>query len=59
MIEAIHLITLFGMIFTNIAWYFYCHFKIRKSDNAFMHWVDDNKKQYDIVRYVSLAWNFK
>lgn len=59
MIEAIHLITLFGMIFANIGWFFFYHYKLRKQDSAYKHWVDQNKKAYVIVRYVALAWNFK
>ena len=59
MVTAIHLITLFSMLFANVGFGLFLHMRLRKEDPAFKFWTDHNPRIYTVAKWVMMGYSFK
>jgi hypothetical protein len=59
LVTAIHLTTLFSMLLFNIFFGLYMHMRLRKHDQPFRYWVDQNPIWYNRLKWSILLYSFK
>ena len=59
LVTSIHLICLFSMMLANLGFTLIMHLKLRKDDQAFKYWTDENIKPYRIIKWLMFLYSFK
>ena len=59
LVTAIHLFTLFSMLIFNLFFGLFMHLRLRKMDQPFRFWVDQNPISYKRVKWSIILYSFK
>ena len=59
LVTAIHLTTLFSMLIFNVFFGLFMHMRLKKQDQPFRYWVDQNPVWYNRIKWSIILYSFK